>query len=105
AQPWLGNVRELRNALEHAAILARGEALRPEHFPRFSGELSAVSAEEQVAASVRKWLAERVQAAGREAPAELYEALLNCVEPALLEEVMRRVQDNRWVAAHWLGLN
>src|SRR5262249_2129503 len=31
--------------------------------------------------------------------------LLRCVEPALLEEVMRRVQDNRWVAAQWLGLN
>ena len=31
--PWLGNVRELRNALEHAAIVARGGPLLPEHFP------------------------------------------------------------------------
>jgi two-component system, NtrC family, nitrogen regulation response regulator GlnG len=103
--PWLGNVRELRNALEHAAIVARGEALRQEHFPRFSSETSAVSPEEQVAASVRKWLAERIRVAGSDTPAELYQGLLRCVEPALLEDVMRRVQDNRWVAAHWLGLN
>jgi two-component system, NtrC family, nitrogen regulation response regulator GlnG len=103
--PWPGNVRELRNALEHAAIVARGESLRPEHFPRLGGETSAASPDEQVAAGVRKWVAEQVRAAGREPPAELYKQLLRCVEPALLEDVMRRVQDNRWVAAHWLGLN
>src|SRR5205823_6591289 len=28
--PWFGNVRELRNALEHAAIVARGGPLLPE---------------------------------------------------------------------------
>jgi Fis family transcriptional regulator len=57
------------------------------------------------AAGVRSWLADRVRAAGRAAPADLYAELLRCVEPALLDEVMRRVQDNRWVAAGWLGLN
>jgi DNA-binding protein Fis len=31
--------------------------------------------------------------------------LLRCVEPALLGDVMARVQNNRWVAAQWLGLN
>jgi Fis family transcriptional regulator len=30
---------------------------------------------------------------------------LEQIEPALLEEVMKRVQGNRWVAAQWLGLN
>ena len=30
---WWGNVRELRNAVEHAAILARGGRLLPEHLP------------------------------------------------------------------------
>jgi transcriptional regulator of acetoin/glycerol metabolism len=29
---WPGNIRELRNVLERAAILSRGETLRPEHF-------------------------------------------------------------------------
>src|SRR5205823_7873062 len=36
AQSWLGNVRELRNALEHAVIVARGGPLLPEHFPVFA---------------------------------------------------------------------
>jgi two-component system nitrogen regulation response regulator GlnG len=103
--PWLGNVRELRNALEHAAIVARDEPLRIEHFPRLTSEMASTTPDEQVAASVRKWLSERVRSAGREPPAELYQSLLRCVEPALLEEVMRRVLDNRWVAAQWLGLN
>ena len=33
SRPWAGNVRELRNAIEHAAIVARGRTIRPEHLP------------------------------------------------------------------------
>jgi two-component system nitrogen regulation response regulator GlnG len=103
--PWFGNVRELRNALEHAAIVARGGPLLPEHFPTFSADLLDGSPTDQLAAAVRKWLADRVRAAGTGAPANLYVELLQCVEPALLDEVMRRLRGNRWVAAQWLGLN
>jgi len=103
--PWLGNVRELRNALEHAAIVARGGPLLPEHFPTVSRPLTPATVEEQLAAAVRQWLTERVRAAGAGPPADLYADLLRCIEPALLDEVMRRVQGNRWVAAKWLGLN
>ena len=102
--PWFGNVRELRNALEHAAIVARGEALRPEHFPRLAGDPSLSSPADQLAAAVRRWTTDRMRADGGP-PTDLYGELLRCVEPALLEEVMRRLQDNRWVAAQWLGLN
>jgi two-component system nitrogen regulation response regulator GlnG len=103
--PWFGNVRELRNALEHAAIVARGGPLLPEHFPTFSTDPSGSTPGEQLAAMVRKWLADRVRAAGSTAPTDLYADLLGCVEPVLLDEVMRRVQGNRWAAAQWLGLN
>ena len=102
--PWLGNVRELRNALEHAAILARGGALLPEHFP-LTAAAGPVSPTEQLAASVRLWLAERIKESRPEPPGNLYADLLRCVEPALLEDVMRRLQGNRWLAAQWLGLN
>jgi two-component system nitrogen regulation response regulator GlnG len=103
--PWFGNVRELRNALEHAAIVARGSPLLPEHFPRLGVAPAPTSPADQISASVRAWVADRVRAAGTAAPADLYPELLRCVEAALLDEVMRRVQDNRWVAAQWLGLN
>ena len=61
--------------------------------------------EEQVAAAVRKWLADRVRSAGAGGPADLYAELLRCVEPPLLDEVLRRLNDNRLAAAQWLGLN
>ena len=59
--PWFGNVRELRNALEHAAIVARGSALLPEHFPVLSVDHGPTTPAEQVASSVRKWLAEQLR--------------------------------------------
>jgi two-component system, NtrC family, nitrogen regulation response regulator GlnG len=103
--PWFGNVRELRNALEHAAIVARGGPLLPEHFPALALDSGPVTPPELLAAAVRKWLADQVRLAGGTAPTELYGELLKVVEPALLEEVLRRVQGNRWAAAGWLGLN
>jgi two-component system nitrogen regulation response regulator GlnG len=103
--PWFGNVRELRNALEHAAIVARGGPPLPEHFPPFPVALSHISTTEQLAAMVRTWLAERVRSAGPTPPNDLYAELLRCVEPALLDEVMKRVQGNRLAASQWLGLN
>jgi two-component system nitrogen regulation response regulator GlnG len=103
--PWFGNVRELRNALEHAAIVARGGPLLPEHFPSLALDPSPATPAAQVDAAVRRWLADRVRERGAEPPGELYAELLRVVEPALLEEVIRRVQGNRWAAAQWLGLN
>jgi two-component system nitrogen regulation response regulator GlnG len=104
-QPWLGNVRELRNALEHAVIVARGGPLLPEHFPALKPNFGPLTATEQLDAAVRGWFAEQLKAAPGTPPTALYQELLQGVEPALLDEVMRRVQGNRWVAAQWLGLN
>jgi two-component system, NtrC family, nitrogen regulation response regulator GlnG len=105
-QPWLGNVRELRNALEHAVIVARGGPLLPEHFPTPSS-LTPLSVDpaHQLAQAVRAWLDERVRTAAPGTPADLYAELLRQVEVPLLDEVMRRLQGNRFIAAQWLGLN
>jgi two-component system nitrogen regulation response regulator GlnG len=103
--PWFGNVRELRNALEHAAIVARGGPLLSEHFPTLSTGFTPADRASQLATIVKQWVEDRIRVVGPDPPADLYAELLRCVEPALLEDVMRRVQDNRWVAAQWLGLN
>lgn len=33
AYPWPGNIRELRNSVEYAFVLARGKSIGPEHLP------------------------------------------------------------------------
>ena len=103
--PWLGNVRELRHALEHAAIVARGGALLPEHFPPQVTLPAGANPADRLAATVRDWLVEQIGVSSPQPPQNLYLELLRSIEPVLLEEVMRRVQGNRWVAAQWLGLN
>ncbi|HJZ56758.1 MAG TPA: sigma-54 dependent transcriptional regulator [Gemmataceae bacterium] len=104
ARPWPGNVRELRNALEHAAIEARGAPLRPEHFPEPSTAVAAGTISERLRSLVAEWVRERVGAAGEGEPSELYQSLLEEVEPALLDEVLRQLDGNRLAAARWLGL-
>jgi Fis family transcriptional regulator len=58
-----------------------------------------------MSAAIRKWLADRVRAAGGAAPADLYAEFLRVAEPALLDDVLTRLGGNRWAAAQWLGLN
>ena len=52
-----------------------------------------------------KIIARALRDAGTAVPQGLYDELLRLIEPALLEDVMRRLKGNRWVAAQWLGLN
>lgn len=48
AHPWSGNVRELRNAIQRACLLARGDVILPEHLPSKIASLAAQgSAEEE----------------------------------------------------------
>jgi two-component system, NtrC family, nitrogen regulation response regulator GlnG len=103
-QPWVGNVREMRNAIEHAVIVAHGGALLPEHFP-VGPTLTGNTPDDQLQRAVLNWVIDRVRAAGSETPQDLYEKILAAIEPPMLEELMRRLQGNRWVAAQWLGLN
>lgn len=104
SRPWPGNVRELRNAMEHAAIESRGGPLRPEHFPEPSAALGPASAGERLQSLVVEWARGRVAVLAGTEPADLYQALLDTVEPALLDEVLRQLDGNRLVAARWLGL-
>jgi two-component system nitrogen regulation response regulator GlnG len=100
-RPWPGNVRELRNALEHAAIVARGGPLRPEHFP---APTEAGAGEDRLRSLVVEWVREQVRLAGKQEPADLHQKLIDALEPALLDEVLRQMDWNRQAAARWLGL-
>jgi two-component system nitrogen regulation response regulator GlnG len=105
SRPWPGNVRELRNALEHAAIEARGGPLRPEHFPPPTDTAAAGTVTDRLQSLVVEWVREATrgcQPPGE--PADLYQSLLEAVEPALIDEVLRQLGGNRLAAARWLGL-
>ncbi len=41
AYPWPGNIRELRNSVEYAFVLARGKSIRPEHLPEKIARIAA----------------------------------------------------------------
>jgi two-component system nitrogen regulation response regulator GlnG len=104
SRSWPGNVRELRHALEHASIVARGGPLLAEHFPAPVVPGEPADLQEQLAALVRLWVQKRIEANPDSEPANLYEEFLNVVEPALLGEVLERLQGNRLAASRWLGL-
>jgi two-component system, NtrC family, nitrogen regulation response regulator GlnG len=103
SRPWPGNVRELRNALEHAEIESRGGALKPEHFPRHDAAIGPASVTERLRSLVAEWARERTTTSPEE-PHDLYQQLLDTLEPALLDEVLRQLEGNRLAAARRLGL-
>jgi two-component system, NtrC family, nitrogen regulation response regulator GlnG len=103
SRPWPGNVRELRNALEHAAIEARGGPLGREHFPELASVAGALTVADRLRSLVVEWTRQRV-AAGENEPESLYQQLIEAIEPAILDEVLRQLHGNRLAAARRLGI-
>jgi two-component system, NtrC family, nitrogen regulation response regulator GlnG len=101
ARPWPGNIRELRNAMEHAAIVARGGTIRPEHFPPPIGTAVAPGFAGRVEQLIREWVHESSK---DNEPTDLYDKMLALVEPSLLDEVMKSTDNNRVAASRRLGL-
>ncbi|MFO0866788.1 MAG: helix-turn-helix domain-containing protein [Gemmataceae bacterium] len=57
------------------------------------------------AAAVLNWLQDRIKSAGKRAAAEPLRGTAQTHRMPVLEDLMRRLQGNRWAAARWLGLN
>jgi two-component system nitrogen regulation response regulator GlnG len=107
-RPWRGNVRELRNSLEHAATLAGGGLVAVEHLPP-SVPLTMLAGESdnnepsKIDALIARWTEARL-AAG-DAEGTLHEQLLAIVEPPLIREALRRHHNQVAAAARELGLH
>lgn len=104
-RPWHGNVRELRNAIEHALILARGGAITPAHL---SPAAPAVGPEESTDPEViqrllQNWVESELQ--GNVEPNELHAKLLELVEPPLLSACLEAARGQVLTVARWLGLH
>jgi DNA-binding NtrC family response regulator len=107
-RPWVGNIRELRNAIEHAAIIARGGTILPEHLPPAASgaERSRAALDPELTTKLVEWALEKA----RSRPAEggetaLYDQFLELVEPPLLQAVLRQCGQNRAAAAEMLGIH
>jgi DNA-binding NtrC family response regulator len=108
ARPWTGNIRELRNAIEHAAIVARGRPIRPEHLPAASGATTRVDpgSEDGLADRLADWARrEAIRLRGLPDGASLYEDFLERTEPPLLRAVLAACRGNRAQAAQVLGIH
>ncbi|MFM7109307.1 MAG: sigma-54-dependent transcriptional regulator [Planctomycetaceae bacterium] len=104
-RPWPGNVRELRQAVEFAAVVARGQPLGPEHLPPPATADTGAAVDAAVATAIREWSAAARRAFGGLPEPDLHHRLLKVVEAALLREALAHAGGNRTAAAKLLGLD
>ena len=108
-RPWYGNVRELRNAIEHAVVLARSGIIELDHLPQpATAELldspkEEASIDDRIANLVRRWADAQLSDAAE--TDNIYEQLLQLIEPPLLEAAMEKCHRQCAVAARRLGLH
>jgi DNA-binding NtrC family response regulator len=114
-RPWPGNIRELKHAVDHAAVLARGRLLEPEHLPPppidwwEPTQRSAVpegpspdDAESRLVRAVNAWLSSHWNDT---ATGGLRDRLMGLIDATLAREAMARTGGNRTAAARHLGVD
>jgi two-component system nitrogen regulation response regulator GlnG len=106
-RPWHGNVRELRHAIEHALIVARGPAILPDHLPPIVPAATATQpagdVDHDISLAVRRWAEQSLGES--DLRGRLYDEMLNRVEPPLLEIALRRHRGQCAAAARTLGIH
>ena len=101
AQPWRGNVRELRNVVFRAALLAREDEIDRETVARLLDERTGASADPpDIGDAVTDWLRRADLPEG-----ELYHAALAELERPVFEHALRSTGGNQLQAAKLLGIN
>lgn len=102
SRPWQGNLSEFRAAVTTAQLTAKGEPLRPEHFPLPAATPQTTDA--RLRRVIEEWVRERAKAAGG-TPGQLHRDLIREVERALIGEVLRECRGRLLPAARRLGLS
>ncbi|MDA9857031.1 sigma-54 dependent transcriptional regulator [Rubripirellula sp.] len=104
SRPWLGNVRELRNAIEHASVIARGRPLDISDLPPSQRPLIAASENnDSLDGLIEAWAQSQLAAAPE--IDDLYERMLSQIEPAVLRIALKHTNGNRAAAAKMLGIH
>ncbi|WP_254507871.1 sigma-54-dependent transcriptional regulator [Anatilimnocola floriformis] len=107
-RPWHGNVRELRNAVEHALIVARQGPILSEHWPPpmqpiAKGSTSDEPVEVRLRKLIREWATQRLRS--DQEPQTLYDELLQQIEPPLLAAALEKSKGECLGASRWLGMH
>lgn len=107
ARDWPGNVRDLKAAVEHAAVIARGAPLVAGLLPPPAAATAApvAAAGRQVDAAIRDWAAAARVVFGDLPEPDLHHRTLRLVEATLLREALAHSGGNRTAAAKLLGLD
>jgi len=106
SRDWPGNVRDLRTAVEHAAVVAQGAPLDPAHLPSRVGPAGAIeSATHNLSAAVREWAVAARAEFSRLPEPDLHNRTVRLVEATLLREALAHTGGNRTAAARLLGLD
>jgi DNA-binding NtrC family response regulator len=100
AYRWPGNIRQLRNVIERALILAPGQEIRPEHLPpEISGRPDVLEGPADEDTLWERWLE-----AAPFGDLQLNE-VRHRVELFLVQRALRHAGGKRSLAAHTLGLS
>ncbi|QDU61966.1 Transcriptional regulatory protein ZraR [Planctomycetes bacterium Pan216] len=106
SRPWYGNIRELRNAIEHAAIASRGAPIAPEHLPCPIASVSGGVEANEWRSPLNRWIEERLHSIDPlKDRARLHEELLSEIEATLIEMMLVRCRQNQAAASRMLGLD
>ncbi|TWT92781.1 sigma-54-dependent transcriptional regulator [Stieleria varia] len=107
-RPWYGNIRELRNAIEHAAVVARGRRLIINDFPPAKPGRDPSSRNSFGQATldqmVRQWAKTMLQDLQPDTQT-LHADFLAATEPPLFDELLKHTAGNRAKAAELLGIH
>ncbi|MEM6779569.1 MAG: sigma-54 dependent transcriptional regulator [Planctomycetota bacterium] len=104
-RPWHGNVRELKNAVGHAAVVARGRSLTIHDFPDAKPGRDGASdvPEPSLEHLVSVWALDMLSK--NDDPTRLHSEFLAAVEPSLFRKVLESTGGNRAKAAELLGIH
>lgn len=104
---WFGNVRELRNAVEHASVMARGRAFELKDFPVPQQRTRNEAADESTSLEtlIEGWAREQLASHPDSSLNDLHDRMIVATEPALLRIVLQHTGGNRAAAAQLLGMH
>ncbi len=103
---WPGNIRELRNAIDHAVVLSRGGPLVAEHLPPSPIDFPpGTESVEELRLAIASWVQRQLGEPQNAGMNDLYRRFSIVADTALLNEVLSFTQQNRSGAAKLLGLD